>query len=75
MGIPSFSAEALANWEHLTDWAHVLEAAGFDRVLVSEHIAFGMNMAAYSDPGGGGERPAVASPPGRTDPGWNRSPC
>ncbi|WP_025735285.1 TIGR03619 family F420-dependent LLM class oxidoreductase [Mycobacterium genavense] len=54
MRIPSFSAEALANWEHLTDWAHVLEAAGFDRVLVSEHIAFGMNMDAYSDPGVGG---------------------
>lgn len=54
MGIPSFSAEAPANWEHLTDWAHVLESAGFDRVLVSEHIAFGMNMDAYSDPGVGG---------------------
>lgn len=54
MGIPSFSAEEPANWEHLTDWARVLESAGFDRVLVSEHIAFGMNMDAYADPGVGG---------------------
>lgn len=54
MGIPSFSAEATANWEHLTDWAHVLGGAGFDRLLVSEHIAFGMNMDAYADPGVGG---------------------
>ncbi|MEE6137429.1 TIGR03619 family F420-dependent LLM class oxidoreductase [Mycobacterium sp. 050128] len=54
MGIPSFSAEEPANWEHLTEWARVLESAGFDRVLVSEHIAFGMNMDAYADPGVGG---------------------
>lgn len=54
MGIPSFSAEEPVNWEHLTDWARVLESAGFDRVLVSEHIAFGMNMDAYADPGVGG---------------------
>ncbi|OBA63861.1 LLM class F420-dependent oxidoreductase [Mycobacterium sp. 1100029.7] len=54
MGIPSFSAEAPADWEHLTQWAQVLEGAGFNRLLVSEHIAFGMNMAAYSDPGVGG---------------------
>ncbi len=54
MGIPSFSAEAPASWEHLTDWAHVLESCGFDRVLVSEHVAFGMHMDAYADPGVGG---------------------
>jgi probable F420-dependent oxidoreductase len=54
MGIPSFSAEAPASWEHLTDWAQVLESCGFDRVLVSEHIAFGTHMDAYADPGVGG---------------------
>ncbi len=54
MGIPSFSAEALASWEHLTDWAQLLEGCGFDRVLVSEHIAFGMNMDAYANPKTGG---------------------
>jgi probable F420-dependent oxidoreductase len=54
IGIPSFSAEAPANWDHLTDWAQLLESAGFDRVLVSEHIAFGMNMDAYADPKAGG---------------------
>src|SRR6201995_4832521 len=54
MGIPSFSAEAPADWEHLTDWAQVLEGCGFDRVLVSDHIAFGMNMDAYANPETGG---------------------
>lgn len=54
MGIPSFSAEAPANWHHLTDWAQLLESSGFDRVLVSEHIAFGMRMDAYANPKTGG---------------------
>lgn len=54
MGIPSFSAEAPQSWVQLTDWAQLLERCGFDRVLVSEHIAFGMNMAAYADPKTGG---------------------
>ncbi|MDT5349892.1 MAG: hypothetical protein QOH91_3179 [Mycobacterium sp.] len=56
MGIPSFSAEAPPNWEHLTDWAQLLEGCGFDRLLVSEHIAFGMNMDAYADPKAGGTK-------------------
>lgn len=54
MGIPSFSAAAPPDWEHLTDWAQLLEGAGFDRLLVSEHVAFGMNMDAYADPRTGG---------------------
>src|ERR1700744_2810256 len=54
MGIASFSAEAPATWDHLVDWAQLLEIAGFDRVLVSEHIAFGMHMDAYANPGTGG---------------------
>ncbi|SPM35462.1 Flavin-dependent oxidoreductase, luciferase family (includes alkanesulfonate monooxygenase SsuD and methylene tetrahydromethanopterin reductase) [Mycobacterium rhizamassiliense] len=54
MGIPSFSAEAPPSWDHLTDWAQLLERCGFDRVLVSEHIAFGMNMDAYANPATGG---------------------
>nr|WP_231995886.1 TIGR03619 family F420-dependent LLM class oxidoreductase [Mycobacterium sp. 852002-51163_SCH5372311] len=56
MGIPSFSAEAPPNWDHLTEWAQLLEGCGFDRVLVSEHIAFGMNMDAYADPKTGGTK-------------------
>ena len=54
MGIPSFSAEALPNWDHLTESAQLLERCGFDRVLVSEHVAFGMNMDAYANPETGG---------------------
>ncbi len=56
MGIPSFSAEAPPNWEHLTEWAQLLESCGFDRLLVSEHIAFGTNMDAYADPKTGGTK-------------------
>ena len=55
MGIPSFSAQPRANWDHLTEWAQLLESCGVDRVLVSEHIAFGMNMDAYADPTAGGQ--------------------
>jgi probable F420-dependent oxidoreductase len=54
MGIPSFSAQPTADWEHLTEWAQLLEGCGFDRALVSEHIAFGMNMDAYANPAAGG---------------------
>ncbi|MBW0018151.1 MAG: TIGR03619 family F420-dependent LLM class oxidoreductase [Mycobacterium sp.] len=54
MGIPSFSAEAPVSWDHLTDWTQLLEHSGFDRVLVSEHIAFGLNMEAYANPKTGG---------------------
>ena len=54
MGIPSFSAEAPPNWDHLTESAQLLEACGFDRVLVAEHVAFGMNMDAYANPETGG---------------------
>ena len=56
MGLPSFSAEAPSNWNHLTDWAQLLEGCGFDRLLVSEHVAFGMNMDAYADPRTGGTK-------------------
>jgi probable F420-dependent oxidoreductase len=53
-GIPSFSAEAPAGWEHLTEWAQLLEGCGFDQLTVSEHIAFGNNMDAYGNPKLGG---------------------
>jgi alkanesulfonate monooxygenase SsuD/methylene tetrahydromethanopterin reductase-like flavin-dependent oxidoreductase (luciferase family) len=52
--IPTFSAEAPPSWEHLTVWAQLLEDGGFDRALVADHIAFGMNMDAYANPGLGG---------------------
>ncbi|MGB9302650.1 MAG: TIGR03619 family F420-dependent LLM class oxidoreductase [Mycobacterium sp.] len=55
MGIPSFSAQPQASWDHLTEWAQLLERCGVDRVLVSEHIAFGMNMDAYANPAAGGQ--------------------
>ncbi len=56
MGVPSYSAVPPANWDHLTDWAQLLESCGFDRLLVSEHIAFGMNMDAYANPRTGGTK-------------------
>jgi probable F420-dependent oxidoreductase len=56
IGIPSFAAEAPASWEHLSDLAQLLERCGIDRLLVSEHIAFGMNMDAYANPEAGGTK-------------------
>src|SRR6201992_3017753 len=68
MGIPSYSAEAPTTWEHLTDWAQLLESSGFDRVLVAEHIRVGMHMDAHAQPEAGG--PAGGQQPTGPDGHW-----
>ena len=61
MNVPSlsihllnFSAEDPGGWQHLLDRARSADIAGIDRLVVSDHIAFGDNLDAYGDPARGG---------------------
>ena len=54
MGIPTFSKEEPASWKPLFERAHLLEEAGVDRLLVSDHVVFGEDLDAYARPELGG---------------------
>jgi probable F420-dependent oxidoreductase len=53
-GLQSFAASDPGGWQQLLDRARALDAAGFDRLVVSDHIVFGENMEAYARPELGG---------------------
>ena len=55
-GLQSFSADTRADWSDLAEFARAAEEAGFDRLTVSDHVAFGENLDAYGDPANGGSR-------------------
>jgi probable F420-dependent oxidoreductase len=50
-----FSADDPGGWESLWNWAVAVEQAGVDRVVVSDHVAFGERLDAYGDPTAGGK--------------------
>lgn len=50
----SFSGEDEPDWTRLIEQATGADAAGVDRLIVSDHIAFGNAMDAYGDPKLGG---------------------
>lgn len=50
----NFAPDGSAGWDALFDRALAADAAGVDRVLVSDHIAFGEDLSAYGDPSAGG---------------------
>ncbi|MCU1372800.1 MAG: class F420-dependent oxidoreductase [Actinomycetia bacterium] len=52
--LPTFSAEDPGGWGHLRDRARIADEAGIDRVVVSDHVAFGENLDAYGNPATGG---------------------
>jgi probable F420-dependent oxidoreductase len=54
--LPSFAAEDPGEWTHIVDFARVADEAGFDRLVLSDHVVFGENLEAYSDPAIGGSR-------------------
>jgi probable F420-dependent oxidoreductase len=60
-GVRSFAAEDPGGWQRLLEQARVLDAAGVDRLVVSDHVVFGEHMEEYGRPemGGraGGEQP------------------
>lgn len=44
----------LGGWQPLLDQARAADEAGVDRLVVSDHVIFGENLAAYGDPRLGG---------------------
>jgi probable F420-dependent oxidoreductase len=54
MMLLTFRAEDQGDWSMLRDLILVAESAGVDRIAVSDHVVFGENLEAYSDPTIGG---------------------
>jgi probable F420-dependent oxidoreductase len=50
----TFSAEDPGGWGHMLDVARAADAAGIDRLLVSDHVVFGEDLEAYGRPESGG---------------------
>jgi probable F420-dependent oxidoreductase len=52
----NFAAEdpGVGGWKPLLDQARAADSAGVDRLVVSDHVVFGENLAAYADPQAGG---------------------
>ncbi len=54
ISLRTFSPDDPGGWGHVVDHARAAEAAGVDRVLVSDHVVFGENLEAYGRPELGG---------------------
>jgi probable F420-dependent oxidoreductase len=52
----TFEAEDPGDWSYLTEFARAADTAGFDRLAVSDHVAFGERLDVYGDPSKGGIR-------------------
>jgi probable F420-dependent oxidoreductase len=55
IGVASFSAEDPGGWDHLAEQARLLDEAGFDRLVVSDHVVFGEALEEYGRPEIGGQ--------------------
>ena len=54
MTLITFSAGDPGDWSHLVDRVKAADAAGLDRVALSDHVVFGENLETYGDPKAGG---------------------
>jgi probable F420-dependent oxidoreductase len=52
----TFAAEDPGGWDHVIDLACAADAAGIDRVVMSDHVVFGEDLEAYADPKKGGSK-------------------
>ncbi|HEV7850373.1 MAG TPA: LLM class flavin-dependent oxidoreductase, partial [Mycobacterium sp.] len=50
----TFSDDANQDWNATVEMACAMDAAGVDRVVVSDHLAFGEDLDAYGNPAVGG---------------------
>jgi probable F420-dependent oxidoreductase len=50
----TFAPEPATDWSDVVDFAQRADRAGFDRLAVSDHVAFGEDLGAYGDPATGG---------------------
>jgi probable F420-dependent oxidoreductase len=49
-----FNEDPDYDWNKMLESAQAMDAAGIDRLVVSDHVVFGENFDAYSDPASGG---------------------
>ena len=54
-GVTTFSAEPPDGWEPLFEQARLFDAAGVDRIVVSDHVVFGEHLEEYGRPEIGGQ--------------------
>jgi probable F420-dependent oxidoreductase len=54
LALRTYSAEDPGTWQPVLDRARAADAAGIDRVLVSDHVVLGEHMDAYGRPESGG---------------------
>lgn len=52
--VRTFSQDDPGSWEFLLEQCEAADAAGIDRIVVSDHVAYGENLEAYGDPKVGG---------------------
>ncbi len=58
-GLRSFTPEDPGSWQHLIDVARAADEAGVDRLVVSDHVAFGEQLEDYARPELGGTEGGV----------------
>ncbi|MBV8951986.1 MAG: TIGR03619 family F420-dependent LLM class oxidoreductase, partial [Actinobacteria bacterium] len=54
ISLRTYAADDPGTWQPILDHARAADAAGVDRVLVSDHVVFGENLEAYGRPETGG---------------------
>ncbi len=59
VGLRSFAADDPGTWEPLFERARLLDRAGIDRLLVSDHVVFGEHLEEYGRPEVGGTHGGV----------------
>lgn len=59
IGLRNFASDAPNGWSWMLDQAVLVEAAGFDRINISDHVAFGEQLDAYGRPELGGTADGV----------------
>ena len=52
--LTTYSAQDPDGWQHVLDRARAAEAAGFDRLVVPDHVVFGERLEEYARPEVGG---------------------
>jgi probable F420-dependent oxidoreductase len=54
MTLITFAADDPGSWSHLVERVRAADAAGLDRMALSDHVVFGEDLEAYGDPAKGG---------------------
>jgi probable F420-dependent oxidoreductase len=57
--LPSYAADDPGSWDFVLDWARLLDEAGVDRLVVSDHVVFGERLEEYGRPELGGQAGGV----------------